>query len=134
VAPVATSTGTASADEDEGKRGKDDRPAQTTKSKDLESPTRHKGKAVVAVEDTATSQAVNGEKSQSPHSRRTKKSDSESEADEPIHSPLPTRERVHREDSTAAVASADAMSLLLVDDNVSDSPSHRKLTVSKHTC
>ena len=87
------------------------------------SPIRDKGKGVVAVVDTTTL-PVNGEKSQSqspqsPQSRRTKRSGSESEADEPIHSPLPTRERVHREDSTAAVASTDAMSLLLVDDNVS---------------
>lgn len=117
---MATSTGTASAEEDEGTRERPDGPTRTTKSRDVVSPTRDKGKGVVAVVDTTTL-PVKGEKSQSqsPHSRRTKRSGSESEADEPIHSPLPTRERVHREDSTAAVASTDAMSLLLVDDNVS---------------
>jgi hypothetical protein len=123
---VATSTGTASAEEDEGTKERLDGPTRTTKSRDVVSPIRDKGKGVVAVVDTTTL-PVNGEKSQSqspqspqsPPSRRTKRSGSESEADEPIHSPLPTRERVHREDSTAAVASTDAMSLLLVDDNVS---------------
>jgi len=114
---VACSTGTASADEDEGVKGGVSGHTRTAGSTDVVSPTRHKGNDVVAVTDTTT-HPVNGEKSQSPDSLETKKSDSDSEADEPIHPSLPTRERADRRSSTSSPTSAETMSLLLVDDNV----------------
>ena len=122
---VAASTKTdsvATEEEDEGKgKGEEDGPAQTPKPTDVVSPMRDKGKSLETLAPTTTN-PTNGEKSHSPLSpqpTRAEKNGSESEADEPIHSPLPTRERVDRRSSTSAsISTENSMSLLLVDDNV----------------